>query len=206
MTEAYIKSEYDACERLGFTHPLMNERRRNYWDSLQDTDGYYLITQAQKDFLDSILTGPHTGITWSLTSSSATTISESNTLYKLAGTTTVSEASGFSQTGNNEITYLGDSDKFNIFLSLSISGGENDDVAVQLRKYDSSSAGYTEIGPEVTTTIKSSTGSSRIENVSIMTIADLDTDDRVEVWAKNKTDTSNVTGEVGSHLVISRRL
>ena len=46
MANDRIEEEYSALERLGYTNRRMVERQKDYWANLQNTDGFYLITQC----------------------------------------------------------------------------------------------------------------------------------------------------------------
>ena len=204
MTKSVVSEEYDAYDRLGYSQQKMTERQKSYWENLQTTDGLYLITQAQKDLLDELLSTQASSAHWQLTSETATTISVADTLYKMAGTTTGEHLYDFTHS-NNRLTYTGTLDKnFQILGTMCITGSANDDVALQLKRYDASTATLENIGPEVPVTLKSSAGSNRIENITIAEDIILSTNDYIEVWIKDISGTGSLTAKIGSHLLISR--
>lgn len=131
------------------------------------------------------------GGSWTLTTESTTTISTVNTPVKAAGTTTYSDLEWMSNTTDNAFVY--DSTKtlrVEIKGTVSFSGGNGDEVGVILRQWDDSASGYTDIREHGSVTL-SGTGTG--QNIALLGYADLDENDRVEVWVENRSDTSNVT-------------
>ena len=207
MANDRIEEEYSALERLGYTNRRMVERQKDYWANLQNTDGFYLITQAQKDFLDNAMADTLDKIHWELTTEAATTIAAANTLYLMAGTTTSDHAINFTQVANNSVRYDGlTPHNFYITAMITFIGSANDDVALQIRVYDDSAGSYVNAGPETQVTLKSGASSSRMEQISLMADCTLDTNDKVEIWIKNKSSTGNLTAKLGSHVIISRAI
>lgn len=141
------------------------------------------------------------GGNWTIGTAIATTGTDS--LVKLAGTTTYSNLEWFSGSVTNAFHYDSTLEiDVTISATLSFSGGNNDQIVVQLRLFDDSASAYVNIGPEFTATMNSA---GRVENVNFQGITTVNKDDRIEVWVRNVTDSSNITAEVGGEVLIQQR-
>lgn len=134
------------------------------------------------------------------------TISTIGVLEQITSTAVLNEAYWFSVSNTNGITL--DSTQVievDISGSLSFSGSSNREMAVQLRKYISSTASYVDIGPVYLATLNGGSGGQRAENVTFAATTSMSEDDRIEVWVKNLTDTTNITVlEAGQFQVFER--
>lgn len=152
------------------------------------------------------LRNTYPGSFWEVTTGATTTISSSNTLVKMAGTTTYSEENWFSNTTNNACVF--DSEvmtDFKINYSLSFTGGNNDVVGVQIRQWDDSASSYINIGARQAATLNGGASGLRAENVAGFAYATMDMNDRIEIWIENQSDTTNITTDNSGSLIISER-
>ena len=137
---------------------------------------------------------------------SLVTISASDTLYQLTGTMTLIEPYWFSASNTNGLKL--DSAHYtevNCSGTMSFSGSTGREMAVQLRKYDNVLASYVNIGPEYRSTLNGGGNSTRAENVSFHATTNMAINDRIEVWIKNLTDTSNITVLAGGQFQVFER-
>lgn len=138
-----------------------------------------------------------------ISSATATVIPAVDTLVKMAGTTTYNDLAWFTGSVSNEFLAVSDIElDMNISGILSFTGGSNAEIAVQIRQWDDSAAGYIDIGSEFKATM--SVG-GRGEGIAFQGIATVNKDDRIEIWVKTLTGSSNITGQVGGSVIISER-
>tara|TARA_R110000764_G_scaffold99462_1_gene184121 strand:+ start:46 stop:1281 length:1236 start_codon:yes stop_codon:yes gene_type:complete len=140
------------------------------------------------------------------TTDSEVVIGSSDTLYQLTGAMSLSEAYWFSVANNNGLKSDSINDVEVVTLgTMSFSGSNNNEMVVQLRKYDVSASAYVNIGPEYRTTLNGGPSGGRAENISFHTITSMSQDDRIEVWIKNITGTGNITLVAGGQLQVLSR-
>ena len=145
----------------------------------------------------------YVGGEFTVSTSTATTISTVNTLVKMAGTTTYSDMQWFSQTVDNSFVYDSDQEiEVDIQVSKSFSGTNNNVLGVQIRKWDDSESAYVNIGARFTATLNAA---GRSENISCFARTVLNQNDRVEIWVENQTGTNNVTALTGGFVGIEER-
>ena len=89
--------------------------------------------------------------------------------------------------------------------TMSFSGQSNDEMAVQLRKWDNSAGAYINIGPEYLTTLNGGKLGTRAENVSFSATTSMDQNDRIEVWIKNVSDTVDISVLAGGQFKVFER-
>lgn len=148
----------------------------------------------------------YVGAEWELTGSATTTISLTDTLVKLAGTTTYSEEHWFSNATDNAVVF--DSSiltRVKVSGSLSLTGTNNDEAALQIRQWDDSASTFINIGPEYIGTLNGGPAGTRAENISVKAYATLEQNDRIEVWVKNITGTNDITASAGGALFVEER-
>ncbi|MBL4752005.1 MAG: hypothetical protein JKY52_00175 [Flavobacteriales bacterium] len=143
------------------------------------------------------------GGNWSISSAATTTIGMVDTLVKLAGTTTYNGLQWFTGSNNNEFVFES-TQEIDIVVSgiLTFTGGANDEMAVQIRRFDDSASSYVNVGSEFSTTISSGGRASNLPFRGVTTVAE---NDRIEVWVKNLTDDTDITGSVGGSVAIGER-
>lgn len=115
-----------------------------------------------------------------------TTITTVDTAVKIEGTTTDSAVTQKFTHTNNRQTYVGSITRFfKVSATVSFDSGNNKVVGCYIYKN----------GVEVTESevYGTTNGSGRAENVTIQAILELQTNDYVEIWIENSTDTTNVT-------------
>lgn len=129
-----------------------------------------------------------------VTTSAETTISASGTYVKAAGTTTVTNVSSNVDNGsaNNRLRYTGTAARhFHIVMqaSLSPASGTNQDLSVQLYKFDSSASSGSLLAHSTAVATVAGT-----DTYQLTSHADtlLDTNDYVEVWVANNSGTNNI--------------
>jgi len=145
----------------------------------------------------------YVGSRWALTTETATTIGSSNTYVKMAGTTTYADEQWFSNTTDNAFVY----DSTNpieaiIAGTMSVSAGNNNQLQIKVRQWDDSASAYIDIHEHGPITMS---GAGAGENISILGYADLDTNDRIEVWIQNLTSATNITMLEGTLISVSER-
>lgn len=148
----------------------------------------------------------YVGAEWELTGSATTTIAVADTLVKLAGTTTYNEEHWFSNATDNAMVF--DSSiltRVKVSGSLSLSGTNNDEAALQIRQWDDSASSYINVGPEYIGTLNGGPAGSRAENISVKGYATLEENDRIEVWVKNVAGTNDITASLGGALFVEER-
>ena len=145
----------------------------------------------------------YVGSRWALTTEIATSIGSSNTYVKMAGTTTYADEQWFSNTTDNAFVF----DSTNpieaiIAGTMSVSAGNNNQLQIKVRQWDDSASAYIDIHEHGPITMS---GAGAGENISILGYADLDTNDRIEVWVQNLTAATNITMLEGTLISISER-
>lgn len=147
------------------------------------------------------------GISWTISTGATTTITTANTLVKLAGTTTASNDAWFEQTGDNEITYLSSLPRaIKVEGIITLSGGANDQAALQIRKFIFATSTYENIGPRYVATLNGGLLGTRGELLTIVALTEINEGDRIEVWVENQTDTTDISSVAGGILSISSRV
>ena len=120
--------------------------------------------------------------------STATTISASNTFYKVAGTTTAStDNAKFSHASNRLTCDATVPRKFMMTAHLSFTAGNNQDI--EFGFYDSTTGGVRTPSRTVTTT----DGGGAAQNVGFSCVTTLEDADYIEIHCSNNTSTTNVT-------------
>ena len=145
----------------------------------------------------------YVGGDWSLTSTAVTTISASNTLYKVNGTTTYSDMQWFTNTTDNAFVYNSSVHvDIEVKGNLTFTNSANKTIGIYVRKYDDSASLYVDVVSRFSVTIGSGGGA---QGVTFFARTDVDKNDRIEIWIENQSDTSNVTCELGGFVGISER-
>ena len=137
------------------------------------------------------LTPPMGGLYFS--TPAATTIGSTGVYVKAAGTTTSTILSSMTMPANNRLTYTGTSPRhFHIVAQASITPatGTNQDMGIQVWKYDNSAASGAYLAmSEARTTISS----TAVEQITTHGDAMLDENDYLEIHIANHTATNNAT-------------
>jgi len=152
------------------------------------------------------LDNTYVGGEYKIATTATTVIASANTLVKMAGTTTYDDLQWFSQTTNNAFVYDSTQNvNVRIESSLSFSGSRNRVVGIQIRKWDNSASAYVDIGARFTATLNGGGTGTRAENVVCIGNAELDENDRIEIWIENQTDTNNITAIAGGFVGLTER-
>jgi len=155
-------------------------------------------------YLDCVgLKDTYVGGEYTISTSATTTISTVDTLVKMAGTTTYSDMQWFTQSTDNAFVYNSNqSIDIKVDGSLSFTGGNGDEMGVQIRQWDDSASAYVNIGPRYVQTFN---GAGKVSSLAFMARTTIDENDRIEIWIENQSDTSDITAELGGFVGISER-
>lgn len=141
-----------------------------------------------------------------VTGDGTTTITEADTLYQITATGTGQNLDWTQVSNTNAIEYLSSqSSSVSIDGSLSFSGGNNDQMALQVRQWDDSAGAYVNVGPEYTATLNGGLLGTRAENLAFKATATLNQGDRIEIWIKNKSDASDIATLAGGEFSVTER-
>lgn len=128
----------------------------------------------------------HPGFEMEFTTEAVTALTV-DTPAKVAGTTTTTRDTWWTQTGNNEVTYNSNLIKdFRITVNMRIDGGSNDLVAVYLRQWDNSASAYIDLKVKALP-ITNLIGGLDVQDYNFTTVGEFHTNDRIEVWVENQT-------------------
>lgn len=123
-----------------------------------------------------------------------------NTPVKALGTTTSSDLQHFDAPVNNRIRYLGaDTIDIEVVGVIQVDGGNNDNVAVSVRRWDDSAGSFV-----VERTLATIHGNNDIF-YNVQSVFSMDTNDYVEIWIENRTDGTDATVKLGSFFRIADR-
>lgn len=122
---------------------------------------------------------------------------------KILGGTTTTNATWFSQTDDNELTYQSELEKdFLINVSVTVDGGPSDELGLIVKQYDDSAASYTDLKVRRRSVINF-VGGADSALFTFTTAATLQQDDRIELWIVNYSDGTDITMLSDSELIIS---
>ena len=135
-----------------------------------------------------------------------TTIVTTGVYVKVAGLTTYDDQQWFSNTTNNAHVFDSSREvKAAITASINyeaVSGGADKNITFTVRHWDDSAGAYVDLQGAPRGTAVSG---GEIKNMSVLTHALLNENDRVELWVQNDTDTVNLTIKDGSVLHVTER-
>jgi len=128
------------------------------------------------------------------TNEATITVSTVDTLYQMPNVGDFSEGYWFSKANTSGLQLDSTQDiQVDVGGSMSFSGSNNREIEVQLRKYVSATTSYVDIGPVYLATLNGGSTGTRAENVTFAATTGMSQNDRVEVWIKNVTDTTDIT-------------
>lgn len=143
------------------------------------------------------------GAGWYL-STEANTPLTLNTPAKLNGVTTYNSVIHFLTNNDNEFTYNSTvNDDFFVSGFVTLEGSPDRIVTIQVRKWNALLSSY-EIVETFTKYIINVVGNVDIGSYSIGTPVELNKNDRIELWAINETDNTDVILQEGSYLRVRR--
>lgn len=152
------------------------------------------------------LSNTYIGGEWVLTTEATTTISTTGVFVKLEGTTTYSDMQHWSNETDNAFIYDSSEEiDIKILATLGLSGGNNDQVQVQIRLWDNSSSTYVIQATSSAQTLSGGLLGRRAENIVVQATTTVNENDRIEIWVANISDTTNLSGIINSKCVISER-
>lgn len=125
-----------------------------------------------------------------------------NTPTKILGTTTTTNNTWWTQTDNNEITY--DSNlvrDFEVIIPLEIDGGANDELALELRRWDDSLGSFEIIKTKVRNVSNLIGGLDKAIYNLVATVRDVEKNDFLTLYKENRTDGTDATTLVGSEMI-----
>ena len=135
-----------------------------------------------------------------------TSIATAGIYVKVAGVTTYDDQQWFSNTTNNAHVFDSSREvKAAITASINyeaVSGGADKNITFTVRHWDDSAGAYVDLQGAPRGTAVSG---GEIKNMSVLTHALLNENDRVELWVQNDTDTVNLTVKDGSVLHVTER-
>lgn len=129
-----------------------------------------------------------------------------STPAKLLGTTTYNSQIHFSNTTDNAFVYDSSvNDDFFVQGFVTLEGSPERSVTIEVRKWDDSASTYVVV-ETFTRTIINVVGNTDVGSFSIGVPVELDQNDRIEIWAINNTDSTDVTLQEGSWLRVRREV
>jgi hypothetical protein len=149
------------------------------------------------------ISNTYVGARWNVTTETATVIPGSSTYVKLAGTTTYEDEQWFSNTTDNAFVY-DSTNPIEVVIqgTLSVSAGNNNQIQAKLRLWDDSASAYVDIHEHGPITM-SGTGAG--ENKALLGYAEMEINDRIEVWIQNIAASTNITMLEGTLISVSER-
>lgn len=118
----------------------------------------------------------------------ATTVSEVETYYKIAGTTTPLSINQKFTHSNNRLTYVGAiSEVFSLSGTTSLISGNNNIIGVVIFKNGVETVGFESRG--------TANAGGRAENISFFWTGELQQNDYIELFCENYTSATNITAE-----------
>lgn len=143
---------------------------------------------------------------WSVSIEALTTITTVDTPVKLAGTTTYTDLVYLTQSTDNAFIYASSIEKdFKVTGGITIDGGPSDDVTIYVRQWDDSASAYIDL-QTIKRRINGVAGPDDIADFPIQANANLNINDRIEIWGENNTDTTDITLVLTSFLALDVRL
>ena len=140
------------------------------------------------------ISNTYPGAAFKATGQDTVTISAADTLYQIGNAGDLNEDFWFSKANTNGLQLDSTQDiEVVVTGSMSFDGSINREMAVQLRKYVSATTSYVDVGPIYLATLNGGTTGTRAENITFSGTTSMSQNDRIEVWIKNRTDTTNIT-------------
>ena len=133
-----------------------------------------------------------------------TTISAQNTYYPLEGIMIIERSSHFESPLNGQLRLLSGSATYNIVGNITIEGTQNRVVDIRVTKSVDGGVSFPNEINHVRRTINALSGVRDVAFIPVNFITELNKGDIVRLEIENTTDTSNLTQEVDSYLIISK--
>ena len=151
------------------------------------------------------LPNTHVGGDLGVTTEVETVIATVSTFVFLNGTWTATDLQHFDSPTNGQIRHLGDNPRdYKVVGDILIDGGPNDEIEIRIRKFDSSSSTTTTEGSQVRV-VNNFQGGRDVAIFNFNKHVMLDQNDYIFLEVANNTDTSNVTAELDSSILVEAR-
>lgn len=142
------------------------------------------------------------GGSYTVTTGATTNIPAVGTPTKMAGTTTYQNLVWFSGDNDNEFVYESIQPiEVDIYATLSFDGGTGDNFRVIIRQWDNSASAYINLS----STVDGVAFVSDATSVTVIGEAELEQDDRIEIWIENLTDAGNITTLVDGRVQVREK-
>lgn len=139
----------------------------------------------------------------SVTTEVATTVSQIDTYYPLAGTLTVDTNSHFDMPVNGEFRLLTANGTYQLTGDFVLDAPANDTIDLRVTKSTDGGATYPTEITHIRRQVNSFVGGRDVAFVPVNFIATLAKNDRVRIEVGNKTSTGNITAELDSFFIIT---
>ena len=140
-----------------------------------------------------------------VTSETATVISDTSTYYDIAGTFTSSDLEHFDSPSNGQLRHLGDNPReYKVFLDAVLDGGSNNVLYIKLIKWDDSDSSFVDIGEQVRQ-VNALVGARDVAFFTFSINVELDQNDYIKFQVRNSTNTTNLTLENNSSFIVEER-
>jgi hypothetical protein len=145
------------------------------------------------------------GASSNITTEVATVVSAPLTFYDLAGTYTVDSLSHFDSPANGQLRHIGDDPKeYRVFVNGILDAGNGDEIDLKIVLWDDSASGFVD-QKIVRRVVNNLQGGRDVAFFSFSSTVVLDQNDYIKLEVSNVSDTTNVTWELGSELIVEER-
>ena len=132
-----------------------------------------------------------------------TSITSAGTYFDLEGVFTVEDSSHIDSPVNGQFRAQSGSGTYRIIGDLTIEGGQNDVLDVRVVKSTDNGVTFPTVINHISRVVNNLQGGRDVAFFSLNFLSSLNEGDRIKIQVENITDTSNVTVETGSYVVIS---
>ena len=139
----------------------------------------------------------------SVTTEVATTVSQIDTYYPLAGTLTVETNSHFDMPANGEFRLLTANGTYQLTGDFVLDAPANDTIDLRVTKSTDGGATYPTEITHIRRQVNSFVGGRDVAFIPVNFIATLAKNDRIRIEVENKTSTGNITAELDSFFIIT---
>jgi hypothetical protein len=147
------------------------------------------------------------GCVYRNTADTTTTIGTAGVYVEMAATNSVVEDTWFASQSAGFFTPLYLSSlpiNIRIDLVLALSSGANNEIEIEIRKYDAANTAFVSVDSFKLTTNGGTLG-TRVEPVTIPAFVRVLTNERIRVFIRNNSGASHIALDVGSKIIISKR-
>ena len=162
-------------------------------------------TKTLYKFCEGVLNS-YTGGKFQVTTEATSVIDTVDVYVKMAGLTTISNLSSFDDGGvDNRLRYISNlAGEFKFSVIGEFSGGNNDTISLQIRKYNSTNELQAVIDQQPATLNGGGAG-TRAEGVVLQGVAPMNNGDYVELWIANTKNDGDILTVAGTQLIINER-